>query len=76
LIGLSSHPARIAIMRRMTWDDWHDFVLVGAILAVFLPVTLAIDPYAARKAGLLSRVWRGLLVAALVMAGWIVAFWL
>ena len=63
-------------MLGMTWDDWHDVILVGAILAVFLPVTLAIDPYAARRAGLLSRVLRGLVVAALVMAGWIIAFWL
>jgi hypothetical protein len=63
-------------MPRMTWDDLHDFVLVGAVVAVLFPVILVIDPFAARQAGLLSRVWRGLLAAALVMAAWIIALWL
>jgi hypothetical protein len=63
-------------MRRMTWDDLHDFALAGASLAVLFAATFAIDPFAARKAGLLSRVLRGLSVAALIMAAWIIAFWL
>ena len=54
----------------------HDFALAGASLAVLFVATFAIDPFAARKAGLLSRVLRGLSVAALIMAAWIIAFWL
>jgi hypothetical protein len=63
-------------MRRMTWDDLHDFVLVGASVAVLFVAAVVIDPFAARQAGLLSRVWRGLLAAAIVMAAWIIASWL
>jgi hypothetical protein len=63
-------------MRRMTWDNLHDFVLVGASVTVLFVAAAVIDPFLARKAGLLSRVLRGLVGAALVMAGWIVAFWL
>jgi hypothetical protein len=63
-------------MRRMTWDHLHDFVLVGASVTVLFVAAAAIDPFLARQAGLLSRVWRGLLAAALAMAAWIIAFWL
>jgi hypothetical protein len=63
-------------MRRMTWNELHDFVLVGAALFV---VGL-LSPYATfyiigAPPGPRSRLRLGLSFAVFLIAVWIVAFW-
>jgi len=53
-------------------DDWHDFILVGAVLVALVLVT-AFDPL---SGGPLRHIRDGLLFVAFIMAGWLVAIWL
>jgi hypothetical protein len=53
-------------------DDWHDLVLVGAVLVALVLVT-AFDPIGG---GPLHRIRVGLLFVGFLMAAWFVAIWL
>jgi hypothetical protein len=53
-------------------DDWHDFVVVGAVLVGLVLVT-AFDPYSGPA---LRHIRSGLLVVGFIMAVWLVAIWL
>ena len=53
-------------------DDWHDFVLVGAVPVALVLVT-AFDPIGG---GQLHRIRVGLLFVGFLMAAWFVAIWL
>jgi hypothetical protein len=70
---LSSHPARIAIMRRMTRDNLRDYVIVAVgLFAVGVIGTFRhVWPYRP-----IDRVIFGLSVVAFLMAVWFVASWL
>ena len=69
---LSAYPARIATMRRMSWDNLHDFVLLGAgvlllgVLGGFYP-----SPRRLRNRVLLVVVT----VAALIEGVYLLALW-
>jgi hypothetical protein len=54
-------------------DDWHDFVLVGAVLVATILLYALVDPLGR---GPLRRLRNGLLFVAFVMAVWLVAIWL
>jgi hypothetical protein len=53
-------------------DEWHDFVLVGAVLVALVLVT-ASDPMSGPT---LRHIRNGLLFVGFVMAVWFVAIWL
>ena len=53
-------------------DDWHDFVLVGAVLVALVLVT-AFDPIGGSP---LHHIRVGLLFVGFLMAAWSVAIWL
>ena len=58
--------------RAMIPDDWHDFVLVGAVL-VALVLATAFDPFSGPP---LRHIRTGLLFVGFIMAAWLVAIWL
>jgi hypothetical protein len=53
-------------------DEWHDFVLVGAVLVGLVLVT-AFDPPGGPP---LRHIRTGLLFVGFIMAVWLVAIWL
>jgi hypothetical protein len=53
-------------------DEWHDFVIIGAVLVALVLLT-AIDPYSGPP---LAHIQVGLLIVAFFMAVWLVAIWL
>jgi hypothetical protein len=56
----------------MVSDDWHDFVLVGAVLVALVLVTVS-DPMSGPP---LRHIRTGLLFVGFLMAAWLVAIWL
>jgi hypothetical protein len=56
----------------MVSDDWHDFVLVGAVLVALVLVTVS-DPMSGPP---LRHIRTGLLFVGYLMAAWLVAIWL